>query len=102
MRSSIWLRVSRTSTTGSTIPVGRPAPVGDPRVVRDPRAEPDLAQHLHVVLGALAQAVCLELLAFGLQLAGALLELTADLLDRCLDRPLPDVVVGGGPDRHVL
>ena len=48
------------------------AAVEDPRVVLDPRAEADLAQHLHVVLGALAQAVGLEQLALGLELGAAL------------------------------
>ena len=83
-------------------PLAGPAPVEDPRVVLDPRAEADLAQHLHVVLGALAQAVGLELLAFTDQLPAALLELGADLLPPPLDRPLLDVVVGRRPDRHVL
>ncbi len=44
-------------------PVAGVAAVEDPRVVLDPRAEPELAKHLHVVLGALAQAVGLEQLA---------------------------------------
>jgi len=38
-------------------PVARVAPVEDPRVVLDPRTEPDLPEHLHVVLRALPQAV---------------------------------------------
>jgi hypothetical protein len=80
---------------------GRPA-VEDPRVVLDAGAEPDLAQHLHVVLGALAQAVGLEQLALGLELGAALVELLADLGHRGLDRPLLDVVVRRGPDRDVL
>ena len=83
-------------------PLAGPASVEDPRVVLDPRAEADLAQHLHVVLGALAQPVGLELLAFPDQLLAALLELGADRFDGRLDRALPDVVVGGGPDRDVL
>ena len=49
-------------------PFPRLAVVEDPRVVLDPRAEADLAQHLHVVLRALAQAVGLELLALRLEL----------------------------------
>ncbi len=80
----------------------RRAPVEDPRVVLDPRAEADLAEHLHVVLGALAQAVGLELLAFGLELLAALVQLAADLGDAVLDRALLDVVVRRGPDRDVL
>ena len=43
------------------------ARVEDPRVVLDPGAEPDLAQHLHVVLRALAQPVRLEQLALRLE-----------------------------------
>ena len=43
--------------------VARLAAVEDPRVVLDARAEPELAQHLHVVLGPLAQPVRLEQLA---------------------------------------
>ena len=58
------------------------AAVEDPRVVLDPRAVADLAQHLHVVLRALAQAVGLEQLALGLELRGALRELLADLARR--------------------
>ena len=44
-----------------------------------PEQKPDLAQHLHVVLRALAQAVGLEQLALGLELGAALVELAADL-----------------------
>src|SRR4051794_30814891 len=80
----------------------RRAPVEDARVVLDPRAEPDFAQHLHVVLRALAQAMGLEQLALGLELGAAGVELAADLLDRALHRALLDVVVGGRPDRDVL
>ena len=80
----------------------RRAAVEDPRVVLDPRAEPDLAQHLHVVLRALAQAVGLQQLALGVELGRALVELAADLGDRALHRPLLDVVVRGRPDRDVL
>src|SRR5205814_5079283 len=65
-------------------------------------AEAHLAQHLHVVLGALAQAVGLEELALRLELGAALVELATDLLDGVLDRPLLDVVVRGRPDRDVL
>jgi hypothetical protein len=52
----------------------RPA-VEDARVVLDAVAEAHLAQHLHVVLRALAQAVRLEQLALGLELGAALVEL---------------------------
>ena len=44
-----------------------------------PEQKPDLPQHLHVVLRALAQAVGLQLLAFGLQLLAALVQLAPDL-----------------------
>ena len=67
-----------------------------------PGAEADLAQHLHVVLRALAQAVGLEQLALGLELGGAMVELAADLGHRALHRPLLDVVVRRRPDRDVL
>ena len=83
-------------------PRARLPAVEDPRVVLDPRAEADLAQHLHVVLRALAQSVRLEQLALGLELGGAVVELAADLLDRALHRAFLDVVVRRRPDRDVL
>ena len=83
-------------------PLAGLAAVEDPRVVLDPRAEAHLAQHLHVVLRALAQAVGLEQLALGLELLAALVQLAADLRDRGLDRALLDVVVRRRPDRDVL
>ena len=78
------------------------ARVEDPRVVLDPRAEADLAQHLHVVLGALAQAVRLEQLALLLEHRAALVELAPDLGHRLLEPALLDVVVRGRPDGDVL
>jgi hypothetical protein len=69
-------------------PLAGLAVVEDPRVVLDPRAEADLAQHLHVVLGALAQAVGLQQLALRLELGAALVELGADRRDRALDLAL--------------
>ena len=54
------------------------APVEDARVVLDPRAEAHLLQHLHVVLGALAQPVRLELLALELELLAALVQFVSD------------------------
>ncbi len=78
------------------------AAVEDPRVVLDPRAEAELAQHLHVVLGALAQAVGLEQLALRLELRAARVQLATDLGDRVLEHPLAYVVVGGGPDPDVF
>ena len=80
---------------------GRP-PVEDARVVLDAGAEADLAQHLHVVLRALAQAVRLEQLALLLQDRAARVELAADLGHRVLELALLDVVVRGGPDGDVL
>ena len=67
-----------------------------------PGAEADLAQHLHVVLRALAQAVRLEQLALRLQHRAALVELAPDLGHRLLEPPLLDVVVRRRPDRDVL
>ncbi len=78
------------------------ARVEDARVVLDPRAEADLAQHLHVVLGALAQAVRLEQLALLLQDRAALVELAPDLGHRLLEPALLDVVVRRRPDGDVL
>src|SRR3712207_6927046 len=49
--------------------------VEDARVVLDAVAEAHLAQHLHVVLRALPQAVRLEQLALLLELGAALVEL---------------------------
>ena len=69
-------------------PVAGHAAVEDARVVLDAVAEAHLAQHLHVVLRALAQAVGLEQLALGLQLGAARVELAPDLLDRLLERAL--------------
>src|SRR5213076_593610 len=57
------------------------AAVEDARVVLDAVAEAELAQHLHVELRALAQAVGLQQLALGLELGAALVELAADLGD---------------------
>ena len=62
------------------------AAVEDPRVVLDAVAVAELAHHLHVVLGALAQAVGLEHLARRLELGESLAQLAGDLLDRTLDR----------------
>ena len=69
------------------------ASVEDPRVVLDAIAVAELAHHLHVVLGALAQPMGLEHLAGALELLEAPGELGADLLDRALD---------GRPRRHVV
>ena len=79
----------------------RPA-VEDARVVLDPRGEADLLQHLEVVGGALAQAVRLELLALGLQLGGARVQLGADLLDGALQGLVLGHVVRRRPDGDVV
>ena len=78
------------------------AAVEDPRVVLDAVAEAHLAQHLHVVLRALPEPVRLELLALGLELGAALVELARDLGHGRLDRAVLDVVVRRRPDRDVL
>ena len=83
-------------------PIAGAAPVEDARVVLDAVAEAHLAQHLHVVLRALAQAMALEQLALGLELGAARVELARDLLDGGLDRALADVVVRRRPDGDVL
>ena len=83
-------------------PLAGLAAVEDSRVVLDPRAEPELAEHLHVVLGALAQAMGLEQLALGLELRAPLVELAPDLGDRVVDHALADVVVRRRPDADVL
>ena len=81
-------------------PIAGIAPVEDARVVLDAVAEAHLAQHLHVVLRALAQAMALQQLALGLELGAARVELARDLLDRGLDRALAHVVVRRRPDRR--
>ena len=81
--------------------VARLAAVEDARVVLDPVAEAQLAQHLHVELGALAEPVGLEQLALLLQLLGAHLQLVADLPHRAVDRRLVGGVVRGRPDGGV-
>ena len=78
------------------------AAVQDARVVLDAVAEAELAQHLHVELRALAQAVRLEQLALLLELLAARLHLVADLAHRALDRRAVGRVVGGRPDAGVL
>src|SRR4028118_2269935 len=63
---------------------------------------PRRAQHLRVVLRALARAGGLQELALRLELGAARVQLAADLLDRALDRPVLDVVMRGRPDADVL
>ena len=72
------------------------------RVVLDPVAEPELLHHLDVVLGALADPVCLEHPALGLELRDLLLELRAQVVDRAFDRRLRGHVLGRRPDHEVV
>ena len=76
---------------------GRPA-VEDPRVVLDPVAEAELAHHLEVVLGALADPVRLEHAALGLEERDLLLQLVLDLVLGALDRRLRGDVLRRGED----
>ena len=79
----------------------RPA-LEDARVVLDPVAEAELLEHLHVVLGALADSMRLEHPALRLEPAHLLLELVPDLVDRALDRRRRGHVLGSGPDREIV
>ena len=83
-------------------PLAGRAAVQDARVVLDAVAEAELAHHLHVELGALAQPVRLEQLALLLELLAARLHLVADLPDRALDGRPVGGVVRGRPDAGVL
>ncbi len=83
-------------------PVAGVAAVEDPRIVLDPGAEAQLAEHLHVVLGALAKPVGLEQLALCLELGAARVQLATDLRHGVLDVALPHVVVRRRPDPDVL
>ena len=76
----------------------RRPPVEDPRVVLDPVAEAELAHHLQVVLGALADPVRLEHPALALEERHLLLELVLDLVLRALDRRLRGDVLRRGED----
>ena len=80
----------------------RRPPLERTRVVLDPVAEAELAHHLHVVLGALADPVRLEHLPLGLELRHLLLELGADPVHRRLDRGLRGDVLRGREDRQVV
>ena len=66
-------------------PRARLAPREVARVVLDARAEPELAHHLQVERGALAQPLGLERPALGLELADALLHLRLDVDDGLLE-----------------
>ncbi len=76
----------------------RPA-VEDPRVVLDPVAEAELAHHLEVVLGALADPVRLQQPVLRLEEGHLLLELVLDLVVGALDRRLRGDVLGRREDR---
>ena len=68
------------------------------RVVLDARAEPDLADHLHVVLGAHPQPLGLEQLALALELRQPLGQLGLDVAHRALHPLRPGDVVRGRED----
>jgi hypothetical protein len=74
----------------------------DAGVVLDPVAEAELLEHLHVVLGALPDAVRLEEAAVLLEPRHLLLELVPDLVDRAVDRRLRGDVLRRRPDRQVV
>ena len=74
----------------------------DARVVLDAAAVAHLAQHLHVVLRALPQAVRLEDLAVLLEPGAALLHLAADLDEGALDGRVVGDEVRGRVDGDVL
>ena len=78
------------------------AAVEDARVVLDSRAEAHLAQHLHVVLGALTQAVALHQLALSVEQRAALFQFGTDLTQRALDDVGGRDVVRGRVDGRVL
>ena len=73
----------------------------DARVVLDTAAVAHLAQHLHVVLRALAQAVRLEDLAVLLEPGAALVQLAPDLDERALDGRVVGDEVRRRVDGHV-
>ena len=77
-------------------------PFEDARVVLDPAREAELLQHLHVVLGPLADPVGLEHPVLGFELRDLLLELRPDLVDRPLDRRPRRHVLGRRPDHEVV
>ena len=73
-----------------------------PRVVLDAGAEPDLLDHLQVVLGAHAQALRLKQLALVLQLLEPVRELLLNGLDRLFHALVRGHVVGGREDAHFI
>ncbi len=77
-------------------------PVEVAAVVLHARAHAGLGQHLEVVLGADAQALRLEELAFPLELPEPLPQLHLDGADGALDDVVAGDVVRGRVDRHVL
>ena len=73
-----------------------------PRVVLDAGTEPDLLDHLQVVLGAHAQALRLEQLALVLQLLEPVRELFLNGLDSLFHALVRGHVVGGREDAHLV
>ena len=72
------------------------------RVVLDARAEPDLADHLHVVLGAQLQPLRLEQLALVLELGQPLGQLGLDVAHRPHHALRARDVVGGREDPQLV
>ena len=78
-------------------------PAGDdPAVILDAGAVAQLPHHLHIVAGALVDALGLDELAVILEVGLALRQLPLDLLHRPLHLLLGGDVVAGGVNGHVL
>ena len=82
---------------GTRLPAG-----DDPAVILDAGAVAQLPHHLHIVPGALVDALGLNKLAVILEVGLALRQLPLDLLHRPLHLLLGGDVVAGGVDGHVL
>ena len=78
------------------------AALDDPGVILDPGAVAQLLHHLHVVHGALLDALGLDELVVGLEKSHPLLQLPVDLLNGGVHFFLGRDVVRGGPDGDVL
>ena len=79
----------------------RPA-LDHPGVVLDARAVAQLLHHLHVVHGALLDALGLHQLVLAVEVGHPLLQLLVDLLDGGVHLLLGGDVVGGRPDGNVV